>query len=138
MPASHFFAKSPEEVGLDSQKVQALFERAEREVKEGILPACQVAIARNGKIAHLRAHGGVPIAAGENLHTLAEFTALITAHGGDAVSLRACSDECGSEHDVTVTTTITWKGSRLATASKSGRTREGHCQPSSTASATLP
>jgi len=33
--------------------------------------------------AHLRAHGGVPIAAGENLHTLAEFTALITAHGVD-------------------------------------------------------
>ncbi len=33
--------------------------------------------------AHLRAHGGVPIAAGENLHTLAEFAALITAHGVD-------------------------------------------------------
>jgi L-alanine-DL-glutamate epimerase-like enolase superfamily enzyme len=33
--------------------------------------------------AHLRAHGGVPIAAGENLHTLAEFTALISAHGVD-------------------------------------------------------
>jgi len=35
--------------------------------------------------AHLRAHGGVPIAAGENLHTLAEFTALITAHGVDFI-----------------------------------------------------
>lgn len=33
--------------------------------------------------AHLRAHGGVPIAAGENLHTLAEFTALISAGGVD-------------------------------------------------------
>ena len=33
--------------------------------------------------AHLRAHGGVPIAAGENLHTLAEFTALISAQGVD-------------------------------------------------------
>jgi L-alanine-DL-glutamate epimerase-like enolase superfamily enzyme len=33
--------------------------------------------------AHLRAHGGVPIAAGENLHTLAEFTALIAAGGVD-------------------------------------------------------
>jgi L-alanine-DL-glutamate epimerase-like enolase superfamily enzyme len=33
--------------------------------------------------AHLRAHGGVSIAAGENLHSLAEFTALITAGGVD-------------------------------------------------------
>jgi len=33
--------------------------------------------------AHLRAHGGIPVAAGENLHTLAEFSALITARGVD-------------------------------------------------------
>ena len=33
--------------------------------------------------AHLRAHGGIPVAAGENLHTLAEFTSLITAGGVD-------------------------------------------------------
>jgi L-alanine-DL-glutamate epimerase-like enolase superfamily enzyme len=33
--------------------------------------------------AHLRAHGGVPVAAGENLHTLAEFAALISAGGVD-------------------------------------------------------
>lgn len=33
--------------------------------------------------AHLRAHGGIPVAAGENLHTLAEFTALISAGGVD-------------------------------------------------------
>jgi L-alanine-DL-glutamate epimerase-like enolase superfamily enzyme len=33
--------------------------------------------------AHLRANGGIPIAAGENLHTLAEFTALISAAGVD-------------------------------------------------------
>jgi L-alanine-DL-glutamate epimerase-like enolase superfamily enzyme len=33
--------------------------------------------------ARLRAHGGVPIAAGENLHTVAEFTALISAGGVD-------------------------------------------------------
>ncbi len=33
--------------------------------------------------AHLRAAGGVPLAAGENLHTLAEFTALIAAGGVD-------------------------------------------------------
>src|SRR2546429_9962266 len=57
MPAAHFFATSPEEIGLDAQKVQALVERAEREVKEGLLPACQVAIARNGKIGAMQTFG---------------------------------------------------------------------------------
>ncbi|NKC15317.1 MAG: uroporphyrinogen decarboxylase [Gammaproteobacteria bacterium] len=33
--------------------------------------------------AHLRANGGIPIAAGENLHTLAEFNNLMTAGGVD-------------------------------------------------------
>ncbi len=33
--------------------------------------------------AHLRAHGGVPLSAGENLHTLAEFAQLIGARGID-------------------------------------------------------
>lgn len=33
--------------------------------------------------AHLRAHGGVPLAAGENLHTVSEFAALISARGVD-------------------------------------------------------
>jgi hypothetical protein len=41
MPAQHFFAESLTEIGLDAQKVQALFERAQREVNEGLLPACQ-------------------------------------------------------------------------------------------------
>lgn len=57
MPAAHFFAESPGAIGLDPQKVQALFERAEREVKEGLLPACQLAIARNGKIGAMQTFG---------------------------------------------------------------------------------
>jgi CubicO group peptidase (beta-lactamase class C family) len=57
MPAAHFFAASPEEIDLDPQKVQALFERAQREVNEGLLPACQVAIARNGKIGAMQTFG---------------------------------------------------------------------------------
>ena len=57
MPAAHFFAASPEEIGLDPQKVQALFERAQREVNAGLLPACQVAIARNGKIGAMQTFG---------------------------------------------------------------------------------
>ncbi|HVN29246.1 MAG TPA: serine hydrolase domain-containing protein, partial [Candidatus Binataceae bacterium] len=57
MPAENFFADSPREVGLNPDKVQALFDRAERDVKEGVLPACQVAIARKGKIAAMKAFG---------------------------------------------------------------------------------
>ncbi|HKV55589.1 MAG TPA: serine hydrolase, partial [Candidatus Binataceae bacterium] len=57
MPASHFFAERLDEVGLNPDKVQALFDRAEREIKEGLLPACQLAIARNGKIGAMRTYG---------------------------------------------------------------------------------
>src|SRR5262245_66136768 len=57
MPAEKFFADRPEEVGLNPDKVQALMDRAERDVKEGVLPACQVAIARNGKIAAMKTFG---------------------------------------------------------------------------------
>jgi CubicO group peptidase (beta-lactamase class C family) len=57
MLAAHFFADNIEEVGLDPEKVPALFARAEREVKEGLLPATQVAIARNGKIGAMQTFG---------------------------------------------------------------------------------
>src|SRR5215469_9272349 len=57
MPQEHFFADSATEVGLVPDKVQALMDRAERDVKEGILPACQVAIARKGKIAAMKTFG---------------------------------------------------------------------------------
>jgi CubicO group peptidase (beta-lactamase class C family) len=57
MPAEHFFAEDPREVGLDPAKVEALFIRAEREIKDGILPSSQIAIARKGKIAAMRTVG---------------------------------------------------------------------------------
>ncbi len=57
MPNQQFFVDSPKDVGLDPAKVQALLDRAEREVKEGLLPSTQVAIARNGKIAAMRTIG---------------------------------------------------------------------------------
>ncbi len=57
MPAEHFFADDPREVGLDPTKVEALFLRAEREVKDGLLPSAQIAIARKGKIAAMRTVG---------------------------------------------------------------------------------
>jgi len=56
MPTQNHFADSPREVGLDPEKVEALFNRAEREVKDGLLPSTQIAIARNGKIG-ANAHG---------------------------------------------------------------------------------
>ncbi len=57
MPAEKFFADNAAAVGLNPDKVQALMDRAERDVKEGVLPACQVAIARNGKIAAMQTFG---------------------------------------------------------------------------------
>jgi len=50
-------APSPESVGIDASALEALFERAEREVREGILPSVQIAIAREGRIAGLRTFG---------------------------------------------------------------------------------
>ncbi len=59
MPASRFFAESPESVGVDPVRLEALLERAEREVREGLLPSCQIALARDGKIAGMRSFGRV-------------------------------------------------------------------------------
>jgi CubicO group peptidase (beta-lactamase class C family) len=57
MSAHEFFAEGPREAGLDPQKVDALLERAAREVNEGLLPSCQIAIARNGKVGAMRTFG---------------------------------------------------------------------------------
>src|SRR5262249_25743051 len=57
MPSKNLIADRPEQVGLDSAKVDALFQRAEREVREGLLPAVQIAVARNGKIGAMRTFG---------------------------------------------------------------------------------
>ena len=46
-------------VGIDPEKLEAVFERAEREVREGLLPTAQVAVARNGRIAGMRTFGRV-------------------------------------------------------------------------------
>jgi CubicO group peptidase (beta-lactamase class C family) len=54
---SHFVAASPEAVGIDSERLAALLSRAAKEVEEGLLPACQIAVARHGKIAALASFG---------------------------------------------------------------------------------
>ncbi len=56
---SHFVAPSPEAVGIDPVRLEALLARAAREVEEGILPSAQIAIARHGKLAALRSFGRV-------------------------------------------------------------------------------
>jgi CubicO group peptidase (beta-lactamase class C family) len=59
MPASSFFAESPESVGVDPVKLEELFERARREVDAGNVGSVQVAVARDGKLAALRSYGSV-------------------------------------------------------------------------------
>ncbi len=57
MPSSHQVADSPREIGLDPAKVEELFKRAQREVTEGLLPSCQIAIARDGKVGAMKTFG---------------------------------------------------------------------------------
>jgi len=59
MTNPEFFANSPEEVGIDPAKLEDLFQRAEREVAEGLLPSAQIAVAREGKLAGMRTVGRV-------------------------------------------------------------------------------
>jgi CubicO group peptidase (beta-lactamase class C family) len=57
MPATHLIADDPREVGLDPAKVEELLKRAGREVAEGLLPSCQIAIARNGRVGAMKSFG---------------------------------------------------------------------------------
>lgn len=56
----HALVDSPEEVGLDGTRVAALIERARREVDAGLLPSCQLAIARDGRLAAFETIGTAP------------------------------------------------------------------------------
>jgi CubicO group peptidase (beta-lactamase class C family) len=50
-------ATKPEDLGIDSERLEAVFARAKRDVDDGTLPSAQVAIARRGKLAGMRAYG---------------------------------------------------------------------------------
>ncbi|HEV8574307.1 MAG TPA: serine hydrolase domain-containing protein [Dehalococcoidia bacterium] len=50
-------ASKPEDIGIDSEKLDAVFARAKRDVDEGILPSAQVAVARHGRLAGVRTFG---------------------------------------------------------------------------------
>jgi CubicO group peptidase (beta-lactamase class C family) len=51
MTADEFLIDDPRELGVDPAKLDALLDRASRDVREGLLPAAQLAIARHGRIA---------------------------------------------------------------------------------------
>lgn len=54
---SQSIARRPEDVGIDSERLEAVFARAQRDVDQGKLPSAQVAVARQGKIAGIRTFG---------------------------------------------------------------------------------
>ena len=85
MPDQSFFAESPESVGIDPDKLNTLFARAEQEVVEGLLPSSQIAVARHGKIAGMRTVGTVThqgteaLATNDTLYAVFSSTKAITS-----------------------------------------------------------
>jgi CubicO group peptidase (beta-lactamase class C family) len=49
----------PEDAGIDSEKLEAVFARASREVEDGVLPSAQIALARHGSVVDMRTFGSV-------------------------------------------------------------------------------
>jgi CubicO group peptidase (beta-lactamase class C family) len=70
------FADSPESVGVDPERLEALFARVAKEVEEGLLPSAQVAVARNGRIAGMRTLGA---ATDDTLYVVFSATKAITS-----------------------------------------------------------
>jgi CubicO group peptidase (beta-lactamase class C family) len=52
-----YLARKPEDVGVDSELLEAVFARARRDVDAGLLPSAQVAVAREGQLAGIRTYG---------------------------------------------------------------------------------
>src|SRR3990172_327412 len=76
MIAGKFRAASAEDAGVDSEKLEAVFARAKRDVDEGVLPSAQVAVARNGKVAGMRTFGA---ATDESLYCIFSCTKAVVA-----------------------------------------------------------
>ena len=72
-------AESPEAIGLDGAKVDELLKRVAKEVEEGLLPACQVAIAREGKVGAFATFGA---ATDRSLFNVFSCTKAITSAAG--------------------------------------------------------
>jgi CubicO group peptidase (beta-lactamase class C family) len=88
MPSPDFFAESPEAVGVDPVRLESLFERARREVEAGHIGSCQLAVARDGKLAAMRSfgsvtHGGRPApATNDTLYVIFSCTKAIVSAAG--------------------------------------------------------
>jgi CubicO group peptidase (beta-lactamase class C family) len=48
---------APEAVGVDGDRLDGLLTRARREIDEGLLPACQLAVAKDGKLVAFETYG---------------------------------------------------------------------------------
>jgi CubicO group peptidase (beta-lactamase class C family) len=73
---ARFVASRPEDAGVDSEKLEAVFARARRDVDQGLVPSAQVAVARNGKVAGLRTFGD---ATDETLYCIFSCTKAVVA-----------------------------------------------------------
>ncbi|HET8943952.1 MAG TPA: serine hydrolase domain-containing protein, partial [Dehalococcoidia bacterium] len=76
MIPDRFRASRPEDSGIDSEKLEAVFARAQRDVEQGLVPSAQVAVARNGKVAGLRTFGS---ATDDTLYCIFSCTKAIVA-----------------------------------------------------------
>ena len=76
MVASHFIADSPEALGIDAEKLNAVRQRVCREVDDGLLPSAQIAVARHGKLALFETVGD---ASNDTLYCVFSSTKAITS-----------------------------------------------------------
>jgi len=88
MPQQKFFAQRPGEVGLDEEKVETLLARAQRDVSEGLLPASQIAIAREGRIGVMRTFGSA--VQGGSRQPASDETHFVAMSATKAVTSAAC------------------------------------------------
>lgn len=76
MVKPEYLAARPEDIGIDSGRLEAVFARARRDVDQGVLPSAQVAVGRNGKVAH----SGIEVPAGnETLYFVFSCTKAVVA-----------------------------------------------------------
>lgn len=59
MVLADMVATRPEDIGIPTERLEAVFARAKRDVDDGTLRSAQVAVARNGKLAGVRTFGTV-------------------------------------------------------------------------------
>ena len=76
MPHTDRLAPSAESLGIDPAKLEKLYARAQRDVDEGVLPSCQLAVARDGQLAALRTFGA---ASDDSLYVVFSCSKAITS-----------------------------------------------------------